>query len=387
MLVVCCKVLPHYSPTSAILNNLVMELDPDEYQVVSQDFGPQHAVKVGEDVPCPQPVYLNEAREPNRVTRRLNVFLRIARIPALARRIEAAGRRYGCRQVLAVYPDITFVAAAALAAKRLKVPFYPWLHNTIHAMQGASFYNRYFQLERRILSTARCIFTMSDSMRDFYRKAYPAKQVETLPHPFKLPSPFPPPPPPSQKPLRLLFTGNINESNRDALTRMLDAFGNQPDNFDIHISSKLPVSVFQEKYGTYSNLTYHGFIDDRALRELEASADVLLLPHGLDGTLPPVEYQTIFPTKTVSYLMTNRPILAHVTPESNIDHYLRSHRLAIIENSRNPAAIRDALLQALQAPEGIATLLTNAREALHYFDAREVADNFRTQILATESTS
>ena len=49
------------------------------------------------------------------------------------------------------------------------------------------------------------------------------------------------------------------------------------------------------------------------LRRL-SEADILFLLHGFTGSFSPEEYQTIFPTKTIEYLISGRPILAHTSP-------------------------------------------------------------------------
>lgn len=381
LLVASYRALPDYSATSFILNSLLAELDQDEFRLVTQRYPESFNNKLNDSSDHPVPIYLQNSPKLNRVTRKLNLHLNIARIPSLARKIEAQGRAFGCQQVLGIYPNITFLGAAALAAHRLKVPFYIWLHNTMRAMPHFRFYDHLLRLERSIFRKARCIYTMSDSMRDFYQQEYPDMHVETLAHPFHLTTPTPPPAF-ENRPLRLLFTGGINESNRDALSRMLDAFGNQPEHYQIHISSSLPRDVFKQKYGEFSNLVYHGFVDNAALKKLEQTADVLLLPHGLEGQLPAIEYQTIFPTKTIAYMMANRVILAHVTPNSNIDDYLRTRQLAVIENSKNPHAIREALRQALSEPETINRLLNNCQLTVKDFDAVEIARRFREQICA-----
>ena len=62
---------------------------------------------------------------------------------------------------------------------------------------------------------------------------------------------------------------------------------------------------------------------DEVLARL-GQADVLFLPHGLTGSWAAEEYRTIFPTKTIEYLISGRPILAHTPPDRFLTRFSRA---------------------------------------------------------------
>ena len=72
-------------------------------------------------------------------------------------------------------------------------------------------------------------------------------------------------------------------------------------------------------------------------------ADILLLPHGFSGSLSQVEYSTIFPTKTIEYLISGRPILAHTPPGAYLTRFLKQHDCALVVETPDPAALAVAI--------------------------------------------
>jgi hypothetical protein len=122
--------------------------------------------------------------------------------------------------------------------------------------------------------------------------------------------------------------------------------------------------------------------DGEILDEL-GRQDILLLPHGLTGCLDPVEYRTIFPTRTVRYLAAARPILAHAPGDSFLASWLRQRDCAEIVSAPSEAAISGAVLRlASDAPRRIA-LARNAHAAAAEFDAATVGRRF-LGVLAAE---
>ena len=66
-------------------------------------------------------------------------------------------------------------------------------------------------------------------------------------------------------------------------------------------------------------------------------------PHGFAGPLVPEEYLTIFPTKTIDYLLSQRPILAHMPADSFIAEFYRRHDCALV--------VDEPAVERLEAPE------------------------------------
>jgi glycosyltransferase involved in cell wall biosynthesis len=118
---------------------------------------------------------------------------------------------------------------------------------------------------------------------------------------------------------------------------------------------------------------------EELLRNLRA-ADVLLLPHGLTGSFSIEEYRTIFPTKTIEYLMSGRPILAHTLSDCFLTRFLRKHDCALIVDKPDVQALREALERLRTDYPLRRRLAENALKAARQFQAKDVAAELRRWI-------
>jgi hypothetical protein len=258
------------------------------------------------------------------------------------------------------------------------------MHNTMQAIPWRFLFNNLLGFEAKCVSRAACVFCMSDGMSAFYRRKYPSARVETLQHPIALENidaktqatvVY------KSEPYHLLFTGALNPSNFDAFENILKAFGGV-ERYELHVCSSMSKRQFDARFGDYTNLSFYGFVADEKMNALIAKAHVLILPHGLVGALPTVEYQTIFPTKVISYLGSGKPIFAHVPTDSTIDQYLRSHRVAVVENSPNKVDLLRSMDELLSSSNLRSELKASSAQALKYFNADVVVKRFKSLILS-----
>jgi glycosyltransferase involved in cell wall biosynthesis len=108
-----------------------------------------------------------------------------------------------------------------------------------------------------------------------------------------------------------------------------------------------------------------------------ALCDVMLLPHGFTGPYHPVEYETIFPTKTIEYLISGRPILAHTPPGAFLTRFLRDHDCALVVDTPDHAAVLAAVQRLLTDAPLRARLVRNALKAAEQFQVKRVVAEFR----------
>lgn len=381
ILVAAYRCFPDFSASSLLVNNLLQKLGPDSFVLAGQRYLSSGGLIADTKIWHPEPNYINTVKNNGWFNRKIQILAPFS-IPKIARRLEHLGLQSGCKQVLGIYPNIPFLGGAALAAERLGVPFFAWLHNTPQAMQGNRFYNGNLELERRILGRARCVFAMSDAMRDEYKALYPELAIETLSHPFDLVYDHSPEPNFNLRPVRLFFSGGVNESNANALGNIIDAVKTRHDKYELHLCTRQSISSLTKRFGSAPNLHYHGFVSDESLLGLYRRAHILVLPHGLCGKLAGIEYRTIFPTKTISYMMANRPIFAHVPCESGIDNYLKNTKVAYINYNGDSQAIIEGLDFLVKNRSKRIEMVENCVKVLPQFDAENVARLFRKKVLA-----
>jgi hypothetical protein len=118
--------------------------------------------------------------------------------------------------------------------------------------------------------------------------------------------------------------------------------------------------------------TLHEQPSDEVLQAKLRENDLLLLPHGLTGGLSPIEYRTIFPTKTIPYLISGRPILAHSPKNSFLTEWLRRHDCAELVENPDEAALHAAIERLSKDANRREQLVKNALAAAKLFHAPRV---------------
>jgi hypothetical protein len=216
-------------------------------------------------------------------------------------------------------------------------------------------------------------------MQRGWEGVYPSVKFVPLTHTNSEPVPeyIPAPEWPADQ-LRLGFLGSINDSNLDALGRIRTLIQDNPY-LKLNICSNAKPWYLDKLGLSGERVTTASPSDAELIAELQKN-DVLVLPHGFEGGLAPIEYETIFPTRTIPYLLSLRPILAHSPPHSFLNHWLRQHDCAEIVDVADLAMLRQRLDWLRQNPERREELVRNALQAVRQFDARSVAQNFRLQV-------
>jgi hypothetical protein len=178
--------------------------------------------------------------------------------------------------------------------------------------------------------------------------------------------------------IRLGFLGSINGSNLDALQGVRELVRSHPD-LQWNLCSNTSPWFFDKVRLSGERVTLASPADDVLLAELRKN-DLLVLAHGFSGGLAPIEYETIFPTRTIPYLLSLRPILAFSPAHSYLNHWLREHDCAEIVETKDLSALRAKIDWLRHNPARREELVRNALAAVRQFDAPTVARNFRTQV-------
>ncbi len=290
-------------------------------------------------------------------------------------------REHKADLIIAVFPDEYFMWAGYKMAQELNIPFYPWFHNTYVE-------NRRFlgvplgkKLQTRIFESSPVIFTMSDGLRDYYKKTYPKYQAkfETLQHGFKDDGQsvhlkrFENTNPKGAK-IKFVFTGNLSLSYLEATERFFRVIGANP-NYELHVFSNSPESKFRSFTTDKANIVYHGFVgDDRLRAKMISSCDVCLIPLGLKGPISPVEYQTIFPTRLISLLKSGLPLLVHAPEDSFLTEFIRRNQCGEVVSSSNDRVMESSIKELIQDVERKTEYVKNAEKTFEYFKVDHTAD-------------
>jgi glycosyltransferase involved in cell wall biosynthesis len=286
-------------------------------------------------------------------------------------------RKHRCTNILVVFPNEEFLLAGYLTAKLTNAHLYPYFHNTfLEQCAVNSVHHRIAQwLQSRVFNEADHIFLMSDGMVELYRERYPKVRCSALLHSFNEDIPEFVPQPEPASPVRFVMSGNINASCTDAATRVSSAIA--------RIDSRLTIlSGSPKRYLDELGILREGVHYETVSRDLVLSrlseADIVILAHGFKGSLSEEEYRTIFPTKTIEYLICGRPILAHTPPDCYLTRFLRRHQCALVVDIPDEEAILAAVRRLREEADLRTTLVRNALQTARLFHAPVVAAGLRS---------
>ena len=174
-------------------------------------------------------------------------------------------------------------------------------------------------------------------------------------------------------PLRLVFAGNINASCAEASGRFLQWFQQNPG-VTLAIYSGMEASQF-ELLGFCGERISVETVPYHVLLNCIRHGDILIHPHGFNGAMQPEEYRTMFPTKTLEYLVSQRPILAHLPGDSFLANFYRKYDCALIVDEPTLEALSKGISRLCSDADLRLRLVRNALKAAVQFQGHSSPPN------------
>ena len=282
--------------------------------------------------------------------------------------------------VMVVYPPEEFLLVGYLVSIITRRPLLPYFHDTYLDARPSRF-RRW--LQSRVFGRAKQVIVMSEGMKGLFAARYPglACHVLTHSHNAQIPDPEKYTAPPIHAPVRLLVIGNFNGTNRDAASRILSAIGRRQE-YSLTVFTAQRAGELA-RLGLDESLMHMKRVPYEILIPQIMEHDILLHPLGLTSDVSDAEILTAFPTRTIEYLLSCRPILAHVPADSYIGQFYRQHECALVVSRPDPSAIRSALDQLQNDAALRAALVRNALRAAETFHADRVSQVLRALIAST----
>ena len=377
LVILAWNIPPSLSAVSTVVWNLASEFRKGE--IVLAGDAPPTSANPEYTIEEPETVYLRKPR----CGRGENSLRRLS-APLMAVKAYGLCKRKRCSSIMAVFPDEAYLFAGWMAARLTGARFYPYFHNTY--LENRTGLLRCFAgfLQPRVFRDSKHVFVMSEGMVELYRRNYPGlANCTALLHTFREPLPsFQAPPPPGTT-LKVGFCGTINDSCLEAAQRLFRAVSKVPG-ARVQFCTRLSPSYLQ-KIGVWFDNSSHCTPARPELLQILSQMDFLLLPHGFTGRLAQVEYETIFPTKTIEYLISGRPILAHSPPGVFLTRFLKQHDCALVVEESSETALVDAIRRLQADAELRVRLVKNALRTARMFQASVVAKHLR-EVLAQGET-
>ncbi|MBW8049761.1 MAG: glycosyltransferase family 4 protein [Cytophagales bacterium] len=380
ILLVSWGILPYKGGSSFIIEKLAKQFSPDEMVVL----GEKESKPIIRDSGLPEFYYCPTSISLKGRGKRFFVLIRWLLFPILLFRMYKIVKKESCRVILAVFPDEYYLFAAYLVAKQKKIDLYTYFHNTYLENRNGFISTKFAKwLQPRVFSLSKVVFVISQGMKNYYENKYKRIRFEPLLHTFdkylsdKYKEPFIET---SKKNIKLVLVGNFNQSNVEATTRLLKAI-EKNNSYKVSIYTAVPKWLLNIRGVKSKNLIYKGFIDDDKLLSELQYYDIMLLTHGFSGLYGDVEYQTIFPTRTIPFLISGKPIFAHSPKESFLNQFLRKYDCAEIVDQPDEEVIVETLDRLVDSPQRCRQLVKNAFKAADQFYGPNVAKKLKSIIL------
>lgn len=282
--------------------------------------------------------------------------------------------------VMAIFPDEYFLYLGRIIAKKLNCPFVPWFHNTYaENRRGLDKLISSFT-QPKVFQDATVILTISNGLTDYYKEKYPKhrQKFKTLQHGFE----------PNvlklsisdnivrEDKVKFAFTGSLNSSCKEAAARLFRVIGNN-DRFELHIFSGTSENSFKKLIPKETNYIYHGFLPVDEFNTAVSGCDINLVAHGFHGDIHPVEYQTIFPTRTIPLLHIQKPILFHSPSYASFTQFIKKNDCGFIVEKADEDLIRETIEVILGKEDLVKQKIQNALKTAQYFDINHTSEKLK----------
>ena len=287
--------------------------------------------------------------------------------------------RENISDIVGVYPDLIFLEIARQASSRTNTKFYPYLHDTI--VEGLS-HKRLKKMAKRVQSKVfennSIIFVMSKGMQDLYQQKYGLKTVPLL-HSFSKNE--------SHKTTKtthisnsIFWGGSIYSINKNAVKRIHKACIRSDMTLSLSAANKMEhISALGFPKDNIEILPFLSRSDYCTMLEGQ-SALLLAIDWPDESPVHVDELSTIFPTKTIEYLISGRPIIVHCPETYFLANFFREFDCGLLIHERNSENILNKLLDFLDNKELISQKVNNAIKASKQFHITNVVKVFNREI-------
>lgn len=374
ILLISWGVFPSTGGSTVIVNNIARAFSKNEMVIVGEKPTVQSKKRWDEDFPnlyYVEPFAEGESKKGIR-------FRYWGRARRLQKEIEHILKKENCDRLLCIFPNEFYMYLGYRISKKFNIPFYTWFHNTyLDNRRGILKLLANF-LQPKFFSHASQNFVMSEGMKNFYVQRYPNYNFKPLVHGFEIPdNPIQEIPKPKEL-IKFLFSGSINDSCLDATVRLFKYLATRKD-AELHVYSGNG-AILKQLGIESTNIIIHDFIPLKEFEKKLELYDIMLLPHGFEGMRTEAEYKTIFPTRTIPLLYSNRPILAHSPPGAFLTDFLKNHDCAEVVEEKSIKAIELAIDKLVNDVGRRNILVANAMQTARMFDLNNVAKLIKTEM-------
>jgi hypothetical protein len=363
------------SGTSIVTRRLIENLHPGEAVLLGR--APNRNVKlVGHALPIPAvqvrwlPLGLRGER-----------FSRLAAVAPSLMQGLAAVRRHRCRAILAMFPDEGSLLTGYLIHRITRLPLLAYFCDLyMEDRRGSGWEARLARwLQPRVFLAASRLLAVNRGMSDFYMSQYGIETV-TVPTCINQGIPEFTPPPAVGNPVRIAYSGNVNDTRLDTLRILVRAVGSDPGYAIRYFTPQTPDQL--GALGVWSaNASAEFVADDATLVRRLRECDVLYLPLTFDLKDHSREQMaTCFGIKAYEYFLAGRPVLVHCPADYFLARFFRDAGCGVVVDDPSPHAVSLGLKELAGNSARRIEVVRRGFEAARTFEGARVAAILRGQI-------
>jgi glycosyltransferase involved in cell wall biosynthesis len=178
-------------------------------------------------------------------------------------------------------------------------------------------------------------------------------------------------------PLQVVYAGSFDfKDGVNDIIEGFNSFNSVYQNSQLILTGKSDQQIiYQEKYKSFTNIIFKGFMADDEFYDLLKNADIMCMCRTNSGFA-----NAGFPFKLGEYLATGNPVIS--TKASDVENYLTSDDAYLIE-SNSSQQICDALSEIVNNPEEARKIGLNGMKKCQKFFSPEINGKLLNDLLIT----
>jgi glycosyltransferase involved in cell wall biosynthesis len=344
---------PTWSGQSVVLSRLLSRIDPDRLVLITS----QHVPEDSESCNLPRlasSYYTTPAGTwMIRIGRIFHFGRRLFdwRVRVRARQIARVVRHEQAEAIVACSGDIADIPAAWYASKHWGIPLLLylfddyelqwWFHEPLRHYAG--------HWLRRIATDVEAAICPCEPLADriaglgystcIIRNPYGYDPADRPDRTVRSPD----------QPIRIVFTGAVYGLNIDAIQNLLMAIDRLDRPIELHIYTAQPAWKLGLQGLPTRKLVIHPHVPPEAASRIQQQADLLLMPFTFDPARRSI-VQTSATGKLGDYLISGRPILAHMPESCYVAKRLAEHDCGEVITTVNVATVAESLAGLMEDP-------------------------------------
>ncbi|RXT23285.1 MULTISPECIES: glycosyltransferase [unclassified Bosea (in: a-proteobacteria)] len=335
--------------------------------------------KFGHYVPLSAPRFQMVRTLGNEHIQRFNNYAGLVRdVLTRATEIASAVKEHPVQVVVGCSGNPFDLPAAAIAAKRLKLPFVAYLFDDpVYQWEKGVYRSLARFWEKRWAARAAKVIVPNEVLAEDVRARVPGASIAIVRNPADLAQIEPGdmvagearhanPPPTAQAPWIVLYTGSVYSAQASAFRNLVAALERTGGRFHLHVYTAQSETQVRDNglIGPFVHRFDHLPQEQALLRQREA--DILFLPLAFESPIPEV-VRSSAPAKVAEYLASGRPVIVHAPRGSFVSSFFTAREAGLVVDQPDIDALAQALTRLSEDATLRANLVANARAAATEF--------------------